>query len=91
MNTARTYLRKIIGLGIDADGLARADAMQAEGLEALEELADFDAAEIKTLCQAVRKPGGTIVDLNDPTQVIQNPGHNIDTCMLWCFSLPVHW
>ena len=51
MNAARTYLREIIGLGIDADGLARADAMQAEGLEALEELADFDAAEIKTLCQ----------------------------------------
>ena len=70
MNAAQTYLREIIGLGIDADGLARADAMQAEGLEALEELPDFDAAEIKTLCQAVRKPGGTIVDPNDPTRVI---------------------
>jgi len=52
MNAARTYLCKILGLGIDADGLARANAMLAEGLDALEELADFDAAEIKTLYQA---------------------------------------
>ena len=51
--------------------------MLEEGLDALTELADFDAAEIKTLCQAVRKPGGTIVDPNDNTRVIQNPGHNI--------------
>ena len=77
MNAARTYLREIIGLGIDPAGLARANAVLEEGLDALTELADFDAAEIKTLCQAVRKPGGTIIDPNNATRVIQNPGHNI--------------
>ena len=62
----RNYLRGTIGLGADAAGLARANAIIDEGLESMNDLAEFDQASMKTLCSSVRKPGGTVTDPNDP-------------------------
>ena len=73
----RTYLRTTIGLGMDAAGLGRANAIIDEGLETMTDLAEFDQDTMKTLCSSVRKPGGTITDPNDPNRVISNPGMNI--------------
>ena len=75
----RTYLRDTIGV-TDVPGrhpTARRVAIQDEGLETIEDLLDFDDDEIKTLCQSVRKPGGTIADPNDATRTIPDPGFKI--------------
>ena len=61
VNATRTYLRTVIGLGNNAEGTERADAIMSEGLNDLadiHELANDDG--IKTLCASVRKPAGTI-------------------------------
>ena len=73
----RNYLRTTIGLGLDAAGLERANAIINEGLESITDLNEFDQDTMKTLCSSVRKPGGTITDPNDPTRVISSPGMNI--------------
>ena len=80
----RAYLRNVIGLGNDAEGLERADAIIDEGINDAEDLADLhDNDGIKVLCANVRKPGGTIPD---PTHVgagaaprIPKPGRSIPT------------
>ena len=59
----RTYLRDPIGLGLDANGTAKANAVIAEGITNIEDLVDLNEDEgIKTLCQNIRKPAGTIPD-----------------------------
>ena len=61
----RTYLRDPIGLGMDATGIARANAIISEGINSIEDLVDlYDDTGIKTLCQNVQKPVGTIADPN---------------------------
>ena len=61
----RTYLRDPIGLGMDATGTARANAIISEGVNSIEDLVDlYDDTGIRTLCQNVRKPAGTIADPN---------------------------
>ena len=80
----RAYLRNVIGLGMDAEGLERANAIIDEGVNSAENLVDmYDGDGIKTLCSNVRKPGGTI---EDPTYVgpgpaprIPRPGRSIPT------------
>jgi len=67
----RTYLRSVIGLGNNNEGLERAEAIMAEGLDNLAdiyELAEGDG--IKTLCSNVRKPAGTVPQ---PGWVAPNP------------------
>ena len=57
----RTYLRTEIGLGNDPQGLERANAIMAEGLDNLADI--FELTEdngIKILCASVRKPAGTM-------------------------------
>ena len=69
VNATRTYLRTVIGLGNNAEGTERADAIMSEGLNDLadiHELANDDG--IKTLCSSVRKPAGSQ----------QEPSHNLD-------------
>ena len=73
----RNYLRNQIGLGTDAQGQLRADAIIAEGIGSMSELAEFGKDDITTLCTSVRKPGGTIVDPADATRTIPNPGQSI--------------
>ena len=46
-------------------------------MENIDDLAEFDEEDVKTLCASVRKPGGTIEDPNDATRQIANPGHSI--------------
>ena len=61
VQTTRTYLRVVIGLGINAEGTLRANAIIDEGLDNLEELHELaDDNVVKTLCANVRKPAGTI-------------------------------
>ena len=75
----RTYLRDVIGV-LDAPApnpSARRVAIQNEGLSVIEDLLEFDDDGIKTLCSSVRKPGGLVVDPNDPNRQITNPGFNI--------------
>ena len=75
----RTYLRDIIGV-TDTTGpnpAARRIAIQEEGLSVLVDLLEFDESGIKTLCASVRKPGGMIVDPNDPNRQIVDPGYHI--------------
>ena len=70
----RTYLRTVIGLGNDPQGLERANAIMAEGLDNLADI--FELAEddgIKILCASVRKPAGTIPQ---PGWVPPNPNPN---------------
>ena len=55
------YLRNDIGLATDD----QANAIIARGIGALEDFAQFQPADIKTLCSSVRKPGGAI-ELPDP-------------------------
>jgi len=87
----RTYLRDIIGLGATTPiGQERANAIIEEGLESISDLVD-DSHEngIKTLCQNVRKPAGTIPQPNwvEPIPNPQNltppmvprPGQSIPT------------
>ena len=75
----RTYLRDIIGI-MDTPGTtpaARRVAIQNEGLSVIEDLLEFDDDGIKVLCNSVRKPGGLVVDPNDPNRLVVNPGFNI--------------
>ena len=48
--------------------------IQEEGLSVLVDLLEFDESGIKTLCASVRKPGGMIVDPNDPNRQIVDSG-----------------
>ncbi len=73
----RTYLKEIIGLGMDQLGTNRANAIIAEGLNSFDTLVDFNKDDIKSLCSTVRKPGGTVVDPNDNTRTVNNPGMSI--------------
>ena len=66
----RNYLQNVIGL-TDA---AQANAVIDEGITNLEDLADFEEDDIKTLCSSVRRPGGMILLGGNP---VANPGHNI--------------
>ena len=80
----RAYLRNVIGLGNDAEGLERADAIIDEGVNSAEDLVDmYDEDGIKTLCSNVRKPGGTIADPTyagpGPAPRIPRPGRSIPT------------
>ena len=57
----RAYLRITIGLGNDAEGEERANAIIEEGLDDLSEIGELaDDEGIKTLCSSVRKPAGTM-------------------------------
>ena len=60
----RQSLRSVISLATDG----QANAIIAEGICALEDFAQFQPADIKTLCSSVRKPGGTIEVPTRPTQ-----------------------
>lgn len=74
VQATRAYLRTVIGLGVNAEGTARANAIIDEGLNDLDdlhELADDDG--VKTLCANVRKPAGTIAQ---PGWVAPNPNPN---------------
>ena len=74
VQATRTYLRVVIGLGNNAEGTLRANAIIAEGLDNLEdlhELADDDG--VKMLCANVRKPAGTMAQ---PGWVPPNPNPN---------------
>ena len=74
-----TYLRDIIGV-LDTPApnpSARRVAIQNEGLSVIEDLLEFDDDGIKILCSSVRKPGGLVVDPNDPNCQITNSGFNI--------------
>ena len=75
----RTFLREVIGItdSPPPDTGARREAVRQEGLETITDLADFNEEDVKVLCASVRKPGGTVVDPNDKTRQIPNPGFNI--------------
>ena len=61
VQATRTYLRVVIGLGNNAEGTLRANAIIDEGLDNLEELHELaDDEGVKTLCANVRKPAGTM-------------------------------
>ena len=80
----RTYLRTIIGLGNDVEGLERADAIIGKGIDSTDDLADlYDEKGIKTLCANIQKPGGTIPDPNyaraGPAPRIPKLGQTIPT------------
>ena len=80
----RTYLRQVIGLGMDLEGLERADATIDEVVDTPADLAElYDNKGIKTLCSNVRKPGGTIPDPGHvgagPAPRIPRPGRSIPT------------
>ena len=61
VNTIRTYLRDVIGLGNDTMGLTRANAIIDEGLDDIVDLHELHLGKgISTLCTNVRKPSGTI-------------------------------
>ena len=74
----RTYLRDVIGIG---DPLERREAVRLEGLETIQDFAEFEKEDVETLCASIRKPGGTIPNPNagnpgaPPT--IPNPGYPI--------------
>ena len=74
----RTYLRDVIGI---ADPIERRHAIQGEGLNIIEDFAEFEKVDIETLCSSVRKPGGIIANpnaaaVNAPT-TIPDPGYSI--------------
>ena len=75
----RVYLKDVIGLQDEEapDTGARREAVQSEGLMAIDDLVDFEDESIKTLCASIRKPGGTIPDPDDNRRRIANPGHSI--------------
>ena len=53
----RTYLRSVIGLGNNHEGLERAEAIMVEGLDILTDIYELAEGEgIKTLWSNVRKP-----------------------------------
>ena len=60
VQATRTYLRVVIGLGINAEGTLRANTIIDEGLDNLQELHELpDDDGVKTLCANVRKQAGT--------------------------------
>ena len=70
----RTFLRQVIGLGQDPEGLEISHAGIDEGVDIINELAEvYDDDGIKKLCSNVRKPGGSIPDL---VWVAPDPNHN---------------
>ena len=75
----RVYLRDVIGLADEPppNAGAKRDAVMVEGLETLEDFAEFDDGSIKILCSSVRKPGGVIEDPDDENARVPNPGHSI--------------
>ena len=65
VNAIRTYLKDVIGLGNNAAGTAKADAIIDEGLDSVDVLAEMyedDGDIISTLCRNVRKPAESIDD-----------------------------
>ena len=60
IDTLRRYLQTVIGFGNDNEGLAKANAIIAEGLTEISDLVDLAEGKdgIKTLCTNVRKPSG---------------------------------
>ena len=75
----RNFLGGIIGIA-DSTGANvhdRRDAVRDEGMETIDDLAEFDEEDVKNLCASVRKPGGMIEDPNNATKQIANPGHSI--------------
>ena len=59
----RSYLRNVIGLGTDAVGQQRVDAVIDERISSIPDLAELNQDNgVKTLTANVRKTGGTIVD-----------------------------
>ena len=75
--TLKTYLKDIIGFGDNALGTARATAVIDQGMDDLEEISTFDEDDIKRLCYAVRKPGGTIPNPANPGHTMPDPGQSI--------------
>ena len=84
----RTYLRYPIGLGLDATGTKRAHAIINEGINSIGNIEDlYNDRGIKTVCQNVRKPVGTIANPNwvapipNPgvlvAPMISTPGHQV--------------
>ena len=73
----RTYLRDVIGVTNVPGGAANLCriAVQDEGLRVIDDFVEFTEEDIQTLCQSVRKPGGTIV--NPAGAVVPNPGYSI--------------
>ena len=73
----RQYLCNVIVL----ETYNQANAIIAEGIGALEDLAQFQSAYIKKLCSSVSKPWGKIEVPNsanlNKTSRIPNPGYNI--------------
>ena len=74
----RTYLRDVIGI---ADPVERREAIRQEGLESIQDFAEFEKEDIETLCASIRKPGGTIPNPNAAApgapDNIPNPGFAI--------------
>ena len=68
----RTYLKDIIGLGATTTrGTERANAIIEEGLESISDLVDLSHDDgVKTLCQNVRKPAGSVPQ---PNWIAPNP------------------
>ena len=60
----RTYLRDTIGI---QDPIERREAIQAEGLNTINDFAEFEKEDIEILCSSVRKPGGSIPNPNAGT------------------------
>ena len=74
-NVTHTYLRTVIGLGNNAEGNKRAEAIMSKGLNDLADIYELVVANdgIKTLCSSVRKPTGTMAQ---PGWVAPNPNPN---------------
>ena len=55
--------------------------IDTQGIDSVEELRNLDEAAVKGLCQALKKPGGTIPNPNAGAQgapaEINNPGYNV--------------
>ena len=74
VNATRTYLRAVIGLGTDAEGLERANTIIEEGPDDLAEIGELSEDDgIKTLYLSVRKPAGTMPQLG---WIAPNPNPN---------------
>ena len=93
----RLYLQNVTGIGDSPMGEATAkrDAVREEGIDNIEDLADFEEGDIKILCALVRKSIGIIEDLNDNTRRITNPGQSIlmtveKRLKLACYGLGIY-
>ena len=86
----RTYLKDVIGLGDNATGTARANAVIDQGMDDLAKIANFDEDNIQRLCSSVRKPGGTIPDPDNAGRTLPDPGHSVPAAQarsLWSQTL----